>query len=73
VLLENKINIFNPPLLRVLSSGFCLGALEGKEGIRKGLAEWFSSKFTLYRQSFDYSTPYFHIGKIPNYRNPKEG
>jgi hypothetical protein len=23
----------------------------------KGLAEWFSSKFTLYRQSFDYSTP----------------
>ena len=25
----------------------------------KGLAEWFSSKFTLYRQGFDYSTPYF--------------
>jgi hypothetical protein len=24
----------------------------------KELAEWFSSKFTLYGQSFDYSTPY---------------
>ena len=27
--------------------------------MKKGLAEWFSSKFTLYGQSFDYSTPYF--------------
>ena len=26
---------------------------------KKGLAEWYSSKFTLYRQSFDYSTPYY--------------
>ena len=24
---------------------------------KKGLAEWFSGKFTLYKQSFDYSTP----------------
>ena len=28
---------------------------------KKGLAEWFSSKFTLYVQSFDYSTSYFNL------------
>lgn len=27
---------------------------------RKGLAEWFSCKFTLYVQGFDYSTPYLY-------------
>ena len=30
----------------------------------KGLAEWFSSKFTLYRQGFDYSTPYSKFNKL---------
>jgi hypothetical protein len=34
-----------------------------KDLLIKELAEWFSSKFTLYRQSFDYSTPYIFFSK----------
>ena len=33
------------------------GQRKDDKEMKKGLAEWFSSKFTLYGQSFDYSTP----------------
>ena len=39
-------------------------AVPAEPQAREGLAEWFSSKFTLYRQGFDYSTPYLIIINI---------